>query len=139
MELKECNRDHLIKEENGNDEHMDSAKCIELCSTENECKFAVYNPKPHPKRNTCRTYRSCNRIREAKNEGTIYSKEGKCPRNSFCPSIKDWFSDAKTIYFNRKHLIIVNIDAPCVNDTNCTNDVKEICVNGECIPEGNIF
>ena len=77
LELKGCHNDDLITIEKGIDGVMDSVKCIDLCSKDNECNVVVYVPRAPPHKNACKMYRSCAKIREALNMGTTYSKEGK--------------------------------------------------------------
>ena len=65
---------------------MDVNKCNEECNKVNECKFFTINIKSGGA-NACRMYTSCGIITESKNEGTTYSKDGKCPGIDYVPSI----------------------------------------------------
>ena len=65
---------------------MDANKCNDECNKVNECKFFTINIKKGGV-NACRMYQSCDIIAESKNEGTTYSKDGKCPGIVFVASI----------------------------------------------------
>ena len=64
---------------------LDANKCNEECNKVDECKFFTINIKKGAK-SACRMYRSCGIITESQNEGTTYSKDGKCPGTTFVTS-----------------------------------------------------
>ena len=56
--------------------------CKNICSEDDRCKFVFYIPTS-PTVQYCLKYGSCEKLREAKNPGSTYSKDGKCPGRNF--------------------------------------------------------